>query len=200
MPKAHDSIAAGPPEAICLACGLCCDGTLFGDVRLQPGDDPAAFKALGLPVAAPPRARGEVSKAASRGKVGTKIPIPGAKLVQPCAAFDGCRCRIYSSRPIYCREFECALLKKAKAGEVSAPDALRIIRKSRRRVEAVLAMLRELGDDDEGRPLAARFRRITRRMESSELTPERAESYGRLTLAFQDLMILVLSREFYPGS
>ena len=28
-----------PAEQLCLACGLCCDGTLFDHVRLGPSDD-----------------------------------------------------------------------------------------------------------------------------------------------------------------
>ena len=37
-------------EQLCLACGLCCDGTLFDNVQLGPRDDAPALKALGLPV------------------------------------------------------------------------------------------------------------------------------------------------------
>src|SRR5438132_2396309 len=38
-------------EDLCLECGLCCNGVIFADVRLQPGDDPKRLKALGLAVA-----------------------------------------------------------------------------------------------------------------------------------------------------
>ena len=34
---------------LCLRCGLCCDGTLFTHVSLQPAEA-APLKALGLPV------------------------------------------------------------------------------------------------------------------------------------------------------
>ena len=35
-------------EQLCRACGLCCDGTLFKDVELQPGDDAGRLQAAGL--------------------------------------------------------------------------------------------------------------------------------------------------------
>jgi len=33
---------------ICLECGLCCNGVIFADVQLQPGDLPDRLRELGL--------------------------------------------------------------------------------------------------------------------------------------------------------
>src|SRR5215472_953064 len=89
-------------QQLCLSCGLCCNGVIFADVRLKPSDDPARLRALGLPLSG---------------------QTPGSKKAvlnfnQPCAALEGCSCRIYADRPNHCRHFECLLLKSAKAGRV----------------------------------------------------------------------------------
>ena len=39
---------ASAAESLCLACGLCCDGTLFADVKLQPADEPERLRQHGL--------------------------------------------------------------------------------------------------------------------------------------------------------
>ena len=125
---------------------------------------------------------------------------PGnSKFAQPCALFDGCRCRIYGERPAYCRKFECSLLKRVNAGQVRAAAALRIIRSARRRVNEVKALLHKLGDRDEHIPLRARFRRMKHRFEAGPPDDPAAELFGRLTLSVHDLNVL-LSDEFYPGN
>jgi hypothetical protein len=161
-------------NALCLECGLCCNGVIFADVQLQPGDNAARLRILGL-----------------KSGVNRKFP-------QPCTAFDGCRCNVYSERPQYCREFECLLLKGVKGGEMGIAGALRVIRTARQRVQKVKQLLNELGDADERVALSKRFRRVKRRLERSPLDDETAEKFGELTLAVHDLNVL-LSEAFYPA-
>ncbi|HEY1956480.1 MAG TPA: hypothetical protein VGH28_12735 [Polyangiaceae bacterium] len=71
-------------EALCRSCGLCCDGSLFGRVPLEPGEVDCAKK--------------------NRLRV---IPS-GASFEQPCRAFAG-TCRVYDERPRACHAFECRL-------------------------------------------------------------------------------------------
>src|SRR5229473_316362 len=93
-------------EDICLACGLCCNGTIFADVKLQAGDDTSRFRSLGVGL----RQVGcESGLSQSR--------LRPASVPQPCAAFDGCRCQIYAERPKYCRQFECLLLRSVWLGQ-----------------------------------------------------------------------------------
>ena len=165
---------------LCLECGLCCNGVIFANGQLQPGDDVARLRELGLKLL--PKRKAESGK---------------RKFHQPCAAFDGCRCGIYGERPQYCRAFECALLKKFQARNIEADAALRIIRRARRRADKVVQLLRELGDTDEHKPLTARFRQMQRRMETCELDEVSADRFGELTLAVLDLQVL-LSGEFLP--
>ena len=172
----------GDSNALCLECGLCCNGVIFADVQLQPEDDASRLRSLGLAFA---------------GNQNSKIKIQ--KFKQPCNAFEGCRCRIYSERPKYCRQFECLLLKSVKSGRTETPKALRIIRTARRRVEKVKSLLRDLGDADEHIALSKRFRRVKRRLENGGFDDETAQRFGELTLAVHDLNVL-LSEGFYPAS
>ncbi len=164
---------------LCLECGLCCNGVIFADGQLQPDDDAERLSALGLVLKRPTR-------------------LGGSKFKQPCAAFDGCRCRIYGDRPQYCREFECLLLKSVTDGKTEFVAAQRIIRTARRRADKVKRLLRSLGDGDEQIALSVRFRRMQKRFEREILDEESAHLYGELTLAVHDLHVL-LSDAFYPG-
>lgn len=172
-------------DDLCLVCGLCCDGTIFARVKLQPEDDPERLRSFGMPVVQP-----------SRSFKGSSRAQNFARFKQPCAAFDGCCCRIYAERPTYCRQFECLLLKSVKAGTRGTASALRLIRETRERTETVRRLLRALGDTDEQAPLSERFRRTARRLE--KLGPDRqaAEIFGDLTVAVHELNLL-LSQYFY---
>jgi hypothetical protein len=176
--NAPDSVA----QQLCLTCGLCCNGVLFKDVELQPGDDAARLKSLGLSVRNPQSA----------------IRNPKSKFPQPCAALcEDNRCRIYAERPARCRQFECARFKSVAAGATSVAAALRTIRLARQRAERVRTLLRALGDTNEQVALSLRFKRLRRRIESTPLDDATAETYADLTLAVQDLNLL-LAESFYP--
>jgi hypothetical protein len=169
----------GDGSNLCLECGLCCNGTIFADVELQ------STEAQSL--------KSKVRSIKLSQKKGQS-----AKLPQPCVAFDGCRCRIYSDRPTYCRQFECLLLKNVQAGRLERRAALRIIRTAQERAEKVRRLLRELGDTDEAKALSHRFQFAAKQFENAPLTDVRAQTYADLTLAVHDLNLL-LSEAFYPG-
>jgi Fe-S-cluster containining protein len=167
--------------SLCLECGLCCNGVIFADVELQPIEVNNLRSKVHIPV--------------TRAKSGQ----PGiAKLPQPCAAFDGCRCRIYAERPTYCRQFECLLLKNVRAGRLERAAASRIVRTAKERAEKVRTLLRELGDADEQSALSLRFQRAAKRYEKAPLANGKADIYADLTLAVHDLNMLIRDA-FYPG-
>ncbi len=170
-----------PPDAnsLCRECGLCCNGVIFADVQLQSGDNASRLRALGLALV-------------QRSNAGKE------KFKQPCTAFAGCECKIYSERPTYCRQFECLLLKSVKAGETAPDKAIRVIRSALRRVKKVERLLQQLGDADESVALSKRFRRMQRRLENANLDRETAQTFGELTLAVHDLNVL-LAEKFYPA-
>jgi Fe-S-cluster containining protein len=164
-------------NSLCRECGLCCNGVIFADVQLRPRDDAARLRALGLAFAQKSRAE---------------------KFQQPCAAFGGCQCNIYSERPTYCREFECLLLKGVKASEVAPSEARRVIRCALRQAETIKSLLRTLGDADETLALSKRFQRIRRKVERGPCDKNAAHTFGELTLAVHELNML-LSERFYPA-
>jgi len=186
-------------EDLCLACGLCCNGVIFADVKLKAEDDPAPLVTLeALPTVTPAPSSERQLVLHSRARASFVVSQKAYRVPQPCVAFDGCRCRIYSQRPEYCREFECLLLRSVRSGRTQKAEALEIIRSARRRADKVWRLLRELGDLDEERSLSVRFRRTAKRLEASQLDEHTAELYGELTLAVHDLNCL-LSSAIYPG-
>ncbi len=172
-------------QQLCLSCGLCCNGVIFADVHLQAGDDAGRLRELGLPLCGA-RKRTKMSESAA------------LKFAQPCAALNGCACRIYPERPTYCRHFECLLLKGVKSGKVQRDAAVKIIREAQKRAERVRRLLRALGNKDEQVALSVRFRRTKRSVSRANLDKNTAAIYGELTLAVHDLNCL-LSEAFYPG-
>lgn len=174
---------------------MCCNGVIFEDVQLQPGDDAARLGDLGLPLT---RIRQSVHATISE-KRSSRRALQGLKFPQPCAALEGCTCRIYSQRPTYCRQFECLLLQNVNAGRVQREAAAKIIGEVRARADRVLRYLRELGDNEESLALRLRFQRMSKSLEAAELDEETAARYGELTLAVHDLNCL-LSEAFYPGT
>jgi Fe-S-cluster containining protein len=162
-------------DQLCPKCGLCCDSTLFADVELRAGDDPKRLAKLGLSL---------VKK--GRSKVA---------FAQPCACFDGKFCGIYADRPKRCRLFECGLLKKVQAGDMSAGAALKKISEAKALAAQVRELLHVLGQSDEKLALTKCYAQAMR--EPIDLADESggAERRGELMLAVNDLMH-VLQRDF----
>lgn len=106
---------------LCLACGLCCDGSLFSWAKLRPAElDPAA--ALGMRVfREPPQERG---------------------FAQPCPQWQG-KCRLHDSPqyPHVCRAYRCGILKGLQAGELSLPQALSLAAATRLEIERLKPLL-----------------------------------------------------------
>jgi len=168
-------------EELCLACGLCCDGTLFDLVKLEPNDDARKLKELGLPVTI------------SRGKE------PVARFPQPCAALCEDRtCRLYADRPKQCRVFECGVFKNAKAGRITHAAALRLVKQTRQRAEKVRRLLRELGDTEEHRALGERFHRTSERLEAGGVGDAAKAKFADLSLAVHHLKLRAFDK-FYTA-
>lgn len=158
---------------------MCCDGTLFDGVRLEPGDDAAKLKALGLPVKM------------SRGK------LPVARFAQPCVALCADRmCRVYADRPQQCRVFECKVFKAVRDGELTMESARKLIAKTRRLAENARRLLRKLGDTDERRALPERFHRIDDRMQSGDVDGDALMLYADLSQVMHKFKLLA-HEKFY---
>jgi uncharacterized protein len=162
-------------EQLCPNCGLCCDSTLFADVELRADDDAQQLRQLGLTLE-------------KKGK--SKLAF-----AQPCACFDGKLCGIYDGRPARCRTFECGLLKKVEADEMTSAAALKKISDAKLLAKKVREMLRSLGQNDERLALTKRYSQaMSAPIDLSD--PENdSELRGELMLAVNDLM-QILQRYF----
>ena len=85
-------------DTLCTRCGLCCDGSLFGDVELVGPGEATRLEIMGLEI--------------------DDNQADGDLLLQPCAALQGRRCGIYAHRPKCCRSFECRLLEDVRSGDL----------------------------------------------------------------------------------
>jgi hypothetical protein len=106
---------------LCQSCGLCCDGSLFGRVDLEPEEvGPARRHRLAV--------------------------VPSGKAFeQPCAALvtgeSGRHCSIYDERPISCRRFVCRLYDRHMREGGPIEERIAVVR----RVRLLVASLEESG-------------------------------------------------------
>jgi uncharacterized protein len=147
---------------LCLRCGLCCDGTVFSAITLEPGEEPFV-ESLGLSV---------VDDAAGK-------PVAA----QPCPAFlDGC-CSLYArGRPQTCHTYTCGLLSRYTAGTARLDDCLGTIR-------LVRSVAHEL-EDEMGLPLGSYNRRVLSEYLAEHQPQERPDEHAALLVAFHRLLAL----------
>jgi Fe-S-cluster containining protein len=159
--KTTDAIAK-----LCPACGLCCNGVLFGDVELQRGDDAQQFS-----------------------EVGVELFRKGRKTAfsQPCACLVKGLCTIYASRPKRCAAFDCGLLKRVQNDELTAPAALKKIAEAKRRAADVLKLVRQLGNDEESLPLNQRYSAVIAQPIDMSADEAEIERRGELMMAVSKL-------------
>jgi hypothetical protein len=169
--------AAKSAEAIaklCPACGLCCNGVLFGDVELQRGDD-----------------------AKRLGTLGVEFFRKGRKtaFAQPCSCLVNGLCRIYADRPQRCATFDCTLLKRVQAGKTAPSLALKKIAETKRRADEVLRLVRLLGNHDESLPLNHRYSAVIAEPIDMSADETEIERRGELMMAVSRL-VASLERDF----
>lgn len=140
LPLPPGSVAPGHDEessALCLACGMCCDGTLHRSGRLVDEDDADRAHALGLAI---------VQTDGHRG------------FAMPCARFDRC-CTAYGvARPRVCAQYFCEPLLAFRRGDLPLEEA-------RARVEEALELRDRFHRATEplpGFPGTPTLRRLTR--------------------------------------
>ena len=94
--------------ALCRACGLCCDGSLFGRAQLEPDE------------------------VATARKNRLRVVANEGSFEQPCPALcaEG-TCTIYEERPRTCRRFVCNLHERARAEGGSIETYVAVARRAR---------------------------------------------------------------------
>lgn len=90
-------------DNICLACGICCDGTLIGFVEVEA----AEFSRL-------------------KGVLEIEESDEIGFFLHPCEKFCE-KCTIYDQRPKQCGLFECKILKSYEQNEIDFKSATEII-------------------------------------------------------------------------
>ena len=165
--KTSTANSAAAIAKLCPACGLCCNGVLFGDVELQREDDAKLL-----------------------GKLGVHLFRKGRKtaFAQPCACLVNGLCRIYADRPKRCATFDCGLLKRVQGGKTTSAIALKKIGEAKRRAAEVLKLVRQLGDTDESLPLNQRYAAVI--AEPIDMSADEAdiERRGELMMAVSRLV------------
>lgn len=174
-------------DALCLRCGLCCNGVLFADVRPEAGDTSPLFQG-GFPFC--PKTHPTVDEFAGCKKA--------SRVAQPCPAFQSttCACAIYSERPARCRKFECRQLLGVRAGTTTTEKALRHIRAARDLAARIETLLADLGYNNQQLPFSRRFQRCQRAAENGKVPESQFDRLAELQLAVHQLTGL-LAREFY---
>jgi hypothetical protein len=153
---------------------MCCNGVLFGDVELRAGDDARRLASLGLDLFRKDRHQA---------------------FAQPCSCFDGKFCNIYADRPKRCRTFECRLLQRTQAEELTTAEALKKIKLARKQVEAVRQLVRQLGHTDERVPLNRRYAEVMEQPIDLAADDQNQKVRGQLMRAVEKLS-QILERDF----
>ena len=131
-------------QAVCLACGFCCDGTLFGHAVLNPGEKGAL----------PPLIERNVFRL--EGKDYFRLP---------CLYFSG-RCSIYENpRANVCSAYRCRLLADMEASKVSFSEAVEIVRNADFLRREIVDAYRSLTSSSGAAPLTVILRELGRRHE-----------------------------------
>ncbi|HEY4166547.1 MAG TPA: YkgJ family cysteine cluster protein [Reyranella sp.] len=134
-------------SSLCLSCGLCCSGAIFGRVPVEQDDDVAWLDAAG------------VALSVNCGEREFKLP---------CPAHDGRQCQVYASRPAACRDYRCDLLRRVTGGEIAHVEALGIIGEAVRLNRNLLQAIRDVAPGDSSRmPRARLLRHFSERLESA---------------------------------
>ncbi|HEY3674069.1 MAG TPA: hypothetical protein VGN51_24260 [Acidimicrobiia bacterium] len=147
---------------LCLRCGLCCDGTVFGRITIEP-DEEEFVLARGL--------------SPSYGDDGT-FASP-----QPCPAFvDGCCALFERGRPKTCITYTCGLLRGYTEGTAAMDDCLGVVR-------LVRSLAHEL-EDEMGLPLGSYSRARLNQHLAAHAPQEDLEHHESFLVAFHRLMAL----------
>ena len=165
---------------LCQACGMCCDGTMFQIVRMQPGDVPAELGRLGLKM---------------RCRDGEFF------MEQPCSALRERCCTVYEKRPTRCRLFNCQQLRRVESRAATESAAMAMITETVGLVEQVKRLIVQNGLREDGQALMDRFERVMATPVNESLEPEMAVVRADLEVAMRKLR-LRLNREFRlpPGT
>ena len=108
------------PSDLCVACGMCCDGTMFGNVVCSK-EEAEYMQSLGL-------------------STKKKEDQENYLFIQPCSMHINGSCSIYDDpkKPKTCSSYKCHLLKRVLRNEITPEQAMK-------KVERVKKAKQDLG-------------------------------------------------------
>ena len=163
-------------DSICVGCGMCCDGTMYRTVDVGGDDRLELLESAGLIFST----EGDVTS-----------------FRQPCSAFDGRCCSVYSGRPAVCREYRCLLLRRHEAGDVSYDDARNLIARTTAIRDRVRAGLTAYVGTDDTCSLDGLYRLMLAKLEAEPDPAAARREHSDLLLTVVALRV-ILAREFEP--
>ncbi len=110
-------------SSLCLACGLCCDGTLIGFVQVSYEEKSAVKKIM------------EIEEEQGNGF-----------FLQPCKKYCN-GCTVYEDRPEQCGLFKCGLLNAVEQKELAFNSALDLIEEVKQKKQVIEAGIAHLQID-----------------------------------------------------
>ncbi len=159
-------------EKLCLACGLCCDGTLFKGAVIEKNEGLKIHSQLDL----------TVDKEKNR-------------FMLPCHLHDPeVGCTVYGQvRPRVCGNFRCKLLKRLHKGKVSEQEALKIVVKTKALKKQVVSEIIKRASFIEPLTLIEKFILV---FKSSHEDPYFRRTNAKLFIAYVALRKM-LEKHFY---
>jgi hypothetical protein len=109
-----------PSSNICLSCGLCCDGTLIGFVKVDREEIPILKEFMDI-----------------------EVVDENGFFIQPCKKFCDA-CTVYTKRPKQCGIFKCGLLKSVEQKHLEFDKAVTFIEDVKQRKTALENKLESL--------------------------------------------------------
>ncbi|MFI0348634.1 MAG: YkgJ family cysteine cluster protein [Chthoniobacterales bacterium] len=174
---------------LCNSCGLCCDGTLFPTVRLQPTDSAQELKAHGILIHYKKKYDffEQPCSCLEKKEEKNKFLFTSNQYTRTCS--------IYADRPTRCRLFECQQLKRLAAAETTEEAVLGKINEAHQKIELCKSLLWLSGKTNPKKQLTKQYQKIIAEPILAGEETEKIALRKKLELAFQELEIF-LDQEF----
>ncbi len=158
-------------QEICVTCGMCCDGTLFSNAILQPGE------------------KGHLPAAMEKSYTKTDA---GEFFKLPCSYFHG-KCSIYDQKKAHvCSAFRCNLLKDFSEDKISQADAFIIVENAIKQRDEVIHLARTVFETTENMYLKSILEKIGKTEEDEDTAITTHPSFNLLKIKAIILETLLL--------
>ena len=175
MKKSLQVTTGESSQPLCRSCAMCCNGTLFSCVPLDP------------------------SEVEPMRKFGFYILNREEKsyFAQPCLQLHDSDCSIYEGRPQNCRGFRCRVLRRLENGELTLEAARVLVKKATELLATIHRLLPNVGNDS-----WSIWKRLDAFAEEEKLAVDSVEFSSRHSTLGTHLVVLkkLLESEFHVQS